>query len=62
MWNDPSVEETRAVRDAYAAQYNFDLDAIYQALKEQKQHGERKLVTLASKQPPQTVTQIKTAA
>lgn len=62
MWNDPIVEETRAVRDAYAAQYNFDLDAIYQALKEQEQHGEREVVALAPKQPAQTATHIKTAA
>ena len=28
-WEDPIVEEVRQIRDAYAKQFNYDLDAIY---------------------------------
>ena len=32
-WKDPIVEEVRRARDAYAKQFNYDLDAIYRDLK-----------------------------
>ena len=35
-WEDPIVEEVRRVRDAYAKRFNYDLDAIYQDLKEKE--------------------------
>ena len=34
MWQDPIVAEIRKYREAHAAKYNYDLDAIYKALKE----------------------------
>lgn len=34
--NDPIVEEVRRVRDAHAAMFNYDLDAIFQDIKEQE--------------------------
>ena len=34
--NDPIVEEVRRVRDAYAARFNYDLDAMFQDIKEQE--------------------------
>ncbi len=38
--NDPIVDEVRQVRDAHAAQFNYDLDAIYQDIKElEKKRG-----------------------
>jgi hypothetical protein len=36
MWKDPVVEEVRAIRDAYAKQFNYNLEAIYRDLKEQE--------------------------
>jgi len=36
MWKDPVVEEVRKVRDEHAARFNYDLDAIYQDLKEKQ--------------------------
>ena len=51
MWKDEIVEETRKKREAYAAQFNYDLDAIYHDLKEQEQQGRRATVSLPSKQP-----------
>ncbi len=32
--NDPIVDEVRRVRDAYAARFNYDLDAIFRDIKE----------------------------
>jgi hypothetical protein len=34
--NDPIVEEVRRVRDAHAARFNYDLDAIFQDIKERE--------------------------
>src|SRR4029078_10480331 len=34
--NDPIVEEVRRVRDAHAARFNYDLDAIFQDIKQQE--------------------------
>jgi hypothetical protein len=34
--NDPIVDEVRRVRDAHAAKFNYDLDAIYEDIKEQE--------------------------
>jgi hypothetical protein len=33
MREDPIVEEIRKIRDEHAARYNYDLRAIYRALK-----------------------------
>lgn len=39
-WQDPIVEEIRAIREAYAARFKYDLQAIYHDLKKQeRQHG-----------------------
>ena len=35
MWNDPIVEEVRAVRDAHTQKFHYDLKAIAADLKEQ---------------------------
>ena len=34
--NDPIVDEARRVRDAHAAKFNYDLDAIFKDIKEQE--------------------------
>jgi hypothetical protein len=42
MWKDPVVAETRALRDEYTRQFNYDTDAIYEDLiKKQAVHPER---------------------
>ena len=48
MWNDEIVEETRQVRDRYAAKFNYDLDAIYCDLKKQQEQDSDKFTS-----PPQ---------
>ena len=49
MWTDPIVEEIRREREAYAAKFNFDLQAIYQDIKRQEQESGHEIVTLPSK-------------
>lgn len=49
MWQDPIVGEVRQIREAHAAQFNYDLRAIYLALKEAEQKRRRKKVSFPSK-------------
>jgi hypothetical protein len=44
MAKDPIVDEVRRIRDEYAAQFNYDLNAIYRDLKEREQRGEFSVV------------------
>jgi hypothetical protein len=61
MWQDPIVTEVRQVREAHAAQYNYDLQAIYRALKEQEERSQRERVSFAPKRIPPVKTEIKPA-
>lgn len=61
MWQDPIVEEVRQVREAHAAQYNFDLHAIYQALKEQEDQNEREKVVFTARRIPPLKQEMKSA-
>ena len=45
--NDPIVDEVRQIRDAHAARFNYDLDAIFRDIKEQEQKSGRKFVSFA---------------
>ena len=45
MWEDPIVAEVRKIREAHAAQFNYDLRAIYQDLKRQEQTSGRIFVS-----------------
>jgi hypothetical protein len=52
MWKDPIVTETRALRDEYARQFNYNPDAIFEDLMaKQATHLER-VVSL----PPRKVS------
>jgi len=51
MWNDEIVEEMRQVRDRYAAQFNYDLDAIYCDLKKQEEQNPEKFISLPPNRP-----------
>ena len=46
-WSDPIVEEVRRARDAYAARFNYDLQAIFRDLKDREKRSGRKLVSYA---------------
>jgi transposase len=56
MWKDEIVEEVRRNRDAYAAQFNYDLNAIYQDLKARERRSKRKLVSFPPKHPLEPAT------
>ncbi len=49
MWIDPIVEEIRREREAYAAKFNFDIDAICRDLQRQELESGHEIVTLPSK-------------
>jgi len=46
--NDPIVNEVRRVRDAHAARFNYDLDAIFKDLKEQEKRSGRNFVSFGA--------------
>ncbi len=48
-WENPIVEEVRKVRDAYARQFNYDLDAIYRDLKDKERKSGRRVVPCPAK-------------
>ena len=45
--NDPIVDEVRRIRDAHAARFNYDPDAIFRDIKEQEKRSGRKYVSFA---------------
>jgi len=53
MWTDEIVEETRREREAYAARFNYDLEAIYHDLKAKEQQSGREVVLLSPRRPLQ---------
>lgn len=51
MTPDPIVEEVRAIRDAFAAQFGYDLKAICQYLREQQRLSGRTVVDFSKDAP-----------
>jgi hypothetical protein len=49
MSKDPIVEEVRAIRDAYAKEFDYDANAIYRDLKNQETKTGRKFISLPPK-------------
>ena len=47
--NDPIVEEVRRVRDAHAARFNYDLDAIFRDIKEQEKKSGYRFISGAAR-------------
>ncbi|HAI68277.1 MAG TPA: hypothetical protein DCM38_02445 [Gammaproteobacteria bacterium] len=45
MCEDEIIEEIREIRKTYAAQFNFDLDAIYRDLKAQEKASGHQLIS-----------------
>jgi len=48
---DAIVEEIRRIRHEHAERFNFDLDAIFEDLKQKERTSGRKVVSLAPKRP-----------
>ena len=44
--NDPIVDEVRAVRDAHAARFNYDLEAIFRDIQEQQRKLDSQSTTI----------------
>jgi len=55
MWKDPIVEEVRAIREAHAAKFDYDLKRIFADLKEQERTSGREYVSLPAKRPAKRV-------
>ena len=51
MWNDEIVEEVRKQREAYAAKFDFDLQAMYEDLKKAEKKSRHKKVSFKPKKP-----------
>ena len=58
MWEDPIVEEVRKAREAHAAKFNYDLQAIYRDLKAQEKHSGRTFVSY----PPKPISRAEKAS
>lgn len=56
MWNDPIVEETRRLRDEYAAQFDYDLEALVRDLKEQERQSGRPFVSFPPRKPQEGIS------
>jgi hypothetical protein len=50
--NDPIVDEVRRLREAHAARFNYDLDAIFQDIKEQEKKSGHKFLSGVARQAP----------
>ena len=48
---DSVVQEVREIREAYARQFGYDLQAIHRDLKAQEQAGGRRVVSLPPRRP-----------
>ena len=59
MWKDEIVEEVRKNREAYAAQFNFDLQAIYDDLKKAERKSKRKKISFGPRKPVKVEVNIK---
>ena len=61
--NDPIIDEVRKVRDAHAARFDYDLDAIFLDIKEQEKKSGREFVDFARArtEPVSTIKSIETA-
>ena len=51
MWKDEIVEEVRKHREAYAAKFNYDLQAMFEDLKKAERKSKRKKVSFKPKKP-----------
>ena len=48
---DNVIQEVRKIREAYAKQFGYDLQAIHRDLKEPEQAGGRRIVSLPPRRP-----------
>jgi hypothetical protein len=53
-FTDPIVEEVRRVREAHAARFHYDLDAIVRDLRREQESSGRTFFTLPPRRPSNT--------
>jgi hypothetical protein len=58
MINDSIVEEIRRIRNDYAKQFNYDLDAICRDLRQKQERSGRKTVSFPPKKPEAAFSRI----
>lgn len=51
MWKDEIVEEVRRIRDAQAAKFNYDIDAIVADARKRQAESGRKTVSFPPRKP-----------
>ncbi len=51
MWKDEIVGEVRRMREAHAAEFDYDLEAIYEDLKAQEAASGREVVSFPPRRP-----------
>jgi hypothetical protein len=49
MWQDTIIEEIRKIREEHAAQFNYDISAIVQSLKQEEKQSGCLMVSFAQK-------------
>jgi len=49
MWKDSLVEEIRKIREQHAAQFDYNIAAIVEALQQEEEHSGRRIVSFAQK-------------
>lgn len=60
--NDPIVDEVRQIRDAHAARFNYDLDAIFRDIKEREKKSGLVFIHGVARQPAAIQTQLPSEA
>ena len=55
-WKNPVVEEIRKARDAHAAKFGHDLDAIVKDIQEQERKSGREFVSPPPRRPTLTLS------
>jgi hypothetical protein len=55
MTQDPIIQEVRAIRDQIASEYDYDIDAIFEALRTAETSSGKEHVTLATRKTDQSV-------
>ena len=51
MWEDSIIEELHRIREEHAAQFNYNLDAIFQDLKQKEEQSGLQYVSYDAPQP-----------
>ena len=58
MEEDPIVQEIRDIREAHAAEFDYDLNAIYEDIKKREQKSDRSYVNFPPRKPEPLTTSI----